>query len=125
MAMRLLPASLRRLHPVTLAVFILLAVVFLWANLRVTSLVAEMHLDPVAAAPQELGPVGRFLFFRGWPLSPSHVCVWHGGRFHPEEDPVFAVLVIDFLLATFGSTGLAVLSQWAVRKTRAARAKTG
>src|SRR5688572_27213802 len=119
MESRLLPVILRRLHPVTPGVFLLVAAVFLWANLRVTGPGAAMNLDPTAGVPQGLAPIGQFWFFRGWPLSPSHVCVWHGGRFHPEEDPVFAVLGLDFLIASFVATGVAALSEWAIRKTRA------
>ena len=59
-----------------------------------TLFVGQLTADPVAgrtwlfAAPDRLDFVTKGMFFRGWPLSPCMICLYHGMRFHPEEGAV-------------------------------------
>jgi hypothetical protein len=70
-------------------VFIVVAVGFLWLNLTVNR--TEGKLKP----PDELGPITRYLFYRGWPLSPWMACSFHGGKWHPDEGFIWITLALD------------------------------
>jgi hypothetical protein len=87
-----------------------------WMNLRVSSAVHEMNLDP-KGTPLGLDPVTYYMFFRGWPLSPFEVCIFHGMKFHPEESPVRFVLVLDLAVAGVVLFCVAVLSEWLIRRS--------
>ena len=73
----------RRRRPIRPGVAFLLALIagaWLWANLRDAGWQAEWGGE---AAPAELDPITRSMFYRGWPLSPFMFCLMHGLRFHP------------------------------------------
>jgi hypothetical protein len=74
---------------------VLVSGVFLWLNLRPTGLEQAFNLRP----PDELDPLTRALFYRGWPLSPCTVCVYRGMRWHPEESFCQVPLLLDALVA--------------------------
>jgi hypothetical protein len=100
------------MHPATFALVMAAAAALVWMNLRVH----ELKLSLIKAAPPELDPITRYLFFRGWPLSPFEVCAFHGMKFHPEESPVQFALVLDFAVAGLVLFGVAVLSEWLIRR---------
>jgi hypothetical protein len=54
-------------------------------------------------APEELDPITKAMFYRGWPLAPFMVCLVHGLRFHAKGFEG-CVLVLDgvlFLIALY------------------------
>ena len=70
----------------------LVAGTLLWGNLRPTRWQKDLgSLLP----PDRLDFVTKGMFFRGWPLSPCMICLYHGMRFHPEEGAVPLALVFD------------------------------
>lgn len=71
--------------------------VLFWANLRISGKVHFFWYNSIGA-PQELDPITRFMFFRGWPIAPFEWCVmntfeWQGGRL------AYAALLVDLLIA--------------------------
>jgi len=104
-------------HVTTFVLVVATATGLVWMNLRVASAVGEMNFDPIRVTPLELDSVTHYMFFRGWPLSPYEVCVFHGMRFHPEESPVRFVLVLDFAVAGMVIFGVAVMSEWFIRRS--------
>ncbi len=111
-----LDQRLRGLHSTTFCLVVASATALVWMNLRVSSAVHEMNLDSLRAL-LGLDPVTQYLFFRGWPLSPFEVCVFHGMKFHPEESPVRFVLILDFAVAGVVLFCVAVLSEWLIRRS--------
>ncbi len=82
----------RRVHLPTAILLTLVAGTLLWANLRPTRWQKDLgSLLP----PDRLDFVTKGMFFRGWPLSPCMICLYHGMRFHPEEGAVPLALVFD------------------------------
>lgn len=74
-----------------LILFPLVGILF-WLNF-LKAIAGEMELPP-----QQLGPVGQFLFFRGWLLCPGHVCLISGLKYRPEHVPLcWGRLVLDAL----------------------------
>jgi hypothetical protein len=106
----------RGMRATTFGLVVVAATVLVWMNLRVAGAIREMNLDPIRATPLELDSVTHYMFFRGWPLSPYAVCVFHGMKFHPDESPVRFVLVLDFAVAGMVLFGVAVLSEWFIRR---------
>jgi hypothetical protein len=92
-------------HPVyriTAILLILLTGVLLWANLRPTGWQEEFG---GIVSPLELDPITKAMFWRGWPLSPCMVCLFHGMRLHPSGVEQF-LLVFDgalFVVALFAT----------------------
>jgi hypothetical protein len=94
----------------------------LWANSRTGSGAVRTRLKP----PDELWPLGKELFYRGWPLSPWMVCSFHGGRWHPEEDFIWLTLVYDAVIAVLLILVLSLLIDFSQRICRCwTRWKTG
>jgi hypothetical protein len=87
-------------HVTTAILLTLLTGILLWANLRPTGWQEELG---GLATPGELDPITKAMFWRGWPLSPCMVCLFHGGRFHPGfiEPCVLALDGILFVVALF------------------------
>ena len=66
----------RRVHLATGILLTLVAGALLWANLRPTGWERLHHVRP----PNELDPVAKSMFYRGWPLYPFATCPFHGMR---------------------------------------------
>jgi hypothetical protein len=104
MGLLLLIRAARRPHPVhrtTAILLTLLTGVLLWTNLRPTGWQEEFGNT---VSPLELDPITKAMFWRGWPLSPCTVCLFHGMRFHTNG--VQCVLVLDgalFVVALFAT----------------------
>jgi hypothetical protein len=86
------------------------ATLFLWANTHESQLVARYNI----ALGEEWTCISRYLFTRGWPISPWMVCVIHGQRFHPEDCFAWWALVFDAILGFFTLIALGVFTQWQV-----------
>jgi len=106
-----LAGRLRGLHPATVGLVLAAVATLGWLNWRIPSTVREINLGPGKAVPIELDPVTASLFFRGWPISPFEVCVFHGMKYHPEVSSVRFVLVLDFTVAGLILFGIGVLSE--------------
>ncbi|MGA2257712.1 MAG: hypothetical protein ABSG53_23875 [Thermoguttaceae bacterium] len=79
---------------VYLATGILLTVVagtLLWANLRTTGWAERLNMGP----PQELDPIAKRMFWRGWPIAPWMTCSAHGMILDPSATGVYGILVLD------------------------------
>ena len=106
MAFLVLLRAVRRPHPVhrtTAILLTLLTGVLLWTNLRPT--VWQEDFGGGIDAPTGLDPITRAMFWRGWPLSPCMVCLFHGMRLHPSGVEQF-LLVFDgalFVVALFAT----------------------
>ena len=93
-----------KIHLPTALILLPLAGILCALNLQYRTVLGELDLPP-----PDLRPVGRLLFFRGWPLAPAHVCIIHGMEFHPEEDFMcWGALVFDAVLclSIFGGTAV-------------------
>jgi hypothetical protein len=91
-ALLILIRAARRPQPVhrtTAILLTLLTGILLWANLRPTGWEEEFG----GPTPMESDPITRAMFWRGWPLCPFMVCLFHGMRFHPGG---FELLVLAF-----------------------------
>lgn len=98
----------RRVHPATGILLALVAGTLLWANLRPTGWQREFNQMP----PDQLDPVTKSMFYRGWPLPPCMVCLVHGMRFDPSDGAVHLALVFDgvlFAVALFVVKGVCEL----------------
>jgi hypothetical protein len=94
---------------------ILVAGVLVWLNFRVTADQTWLgHIEP----PDELNPLTRSLFFRGWPLSPWMLCPFHGMKWHPEEIFCELALVLDAVVALLVLAALGYACEWWVRGRR-------
>ncbi len=69
------------IHLPTYFFLFVLVFYFGWANFRQTDWKDLTKLNE----PEELGSVGKWIFFRGWPFSPFMFCVSHGGHWHLDE----------------------------------------
>jgi hypothetical protein len=96
-----------RVHLPTVIILTLVGGVLLWLNLQPTKYQDLMNMLP----PDDLDPITRALFYRGWPLSPFMLCPVHGMKYHPEDGPTSLALV---LLAALGC-----ISEWWIRRGRA------
>lgn len=79
----------------TAVVLALVTGILVWANLRPTRRYIEFGL----ATPTELDPLTAAMFWRGWPISPSSVCLIHGMRFHPSGVEQCALIFDGVLFA--------------------------
>jgi hypothetical protein len=84
----------RRVHPATGILLALVAGTLLWANLRPTGWQREFNEMP----PDQLDPVTKSMFYRGWPLSPFMVCPIYFMKFQPGDGAVHGALVLDGVL---------------------------
>src|SRR3954451_18823292 len=110
------PRTLRlHVHRPTDTILILVAGGFLWLNLRPTSLVPQ---DLLNLTPDDLDPVTRTLFSRGWPLSPYMGCPFHGMKWHPEEGFAGLALVLDALVALLALAALGYASEWWIQRQK-------
>jgi hypothetical protein len=101
---------------VTFIAMALAAGALLGANLRVSRVAIDFGMVALPGSDA----FSRFFFHRGWPLSPCHICVFHGMRFRPEEGfPVALALGVDVAAAGLWLLGVAVLCEWVVRRVRA------
>jgi hypothetical protein len=82
--------------------------ILLVANLQESALVKENGV----VVPDSYHPVIRYLFTRGWPLSPWMFSLYHGGRLHPEEPVIWWSFVFDALLALNILICIVVLSRF-------------
>jgi hypothetical protein len=88
-------SSYCRFHPATAVFLLLTAGLLSWANLRETGWQRELgDLEP----PAGLDPITQRMFYRGWPLSPFMVCMFHGMKWHPEEGRVHMALALDAII---------------------------
>jgi hypothetical protein len=70
------------------------------------------HLLP----PSELDPIARFMFYRGWPLSPWIICYYHGGRWQTEDGSVHFALVIDGIISVAIGSGVYFATKYLIHK---------
>jgi len=85
----------RRAHLATGILLTLVAGTLLWANLRTTGWAKEFNVEP----PNELDPFAKSMFYRGWPLNPSMMCLVHHMRFDASDIGVYAILVLDAVVS--------------------------
>ncbi len=91
-----LVAVARRLRPdrpITAFCLALLTGAWIWANLRNSGWQEVWGGD----IPEELDPVTKAMFYRGWPLAPFMVCIIYFNRFRPGGLEGL-VLVFDWLV---------------------------
>src|SRR5262249_952826 len=92
----------------------------LGANLRINGVARDFGMQTLSG----VDPLTQFFFYRGWPLSPCQICLFHGMRFRPEEGfPVGSALVFDVGVAGLALLGGAVLCELVVRRLRRVRAE--
>jgi hypothetical protein len=82
----------KRVHLSTAVILTLVTGILLWANLRPTGWQEEF----IADTPTDLDAITQSMFWRGWPLSPCMVSLFHGMKFH--SDGVEWVLFFDGIL---------------------------
>ena len=105
--------SLRpRITIATLLSSVATSAVLMWANLRVDGIALAFNVDAHEDAPTGLGPVGRYFFFRGWPLSPCRFSLIQSMRFRADWILVYSILVVDLVAAGFVLLGVALLCSW-------------
>src|SRR4051812_899296 len=83
----------RPVRPITAFFLALLAGAWIWANLRDSGWQGVWN----EVAPDELDPVTKAMFYRGWPVAPFMVCIIHGNRFR-TSGLTGSVLVIDWVV---------------------------
>ncbi|WP_435009280.1 hypothetical protein P12x_000532 [Tundrisphaera lichenicola] len=69
----------RPVRPITVVFLALLTGAWIWANLRETGWQEVWNEDP----PEELDPVTKSMFYRGWPLAPFILCPIRRMSFRP------------------------------------------
>jgi len=84
---------LRPVRPITVFFLALLTGAWIWANLRASGWQEEWGGD----IPEELDPVTKAMFYRGWPLAPFMFCIIYFNRFRPGGLEGL-VLVFDWLV---------------------------
>lgn len=109
-----------KVHSATVVVLIFCAGILLWANLRPTGWERELSLKP----PRELDPITRWMFYRGWPVSPWMLCSVHGMKWHPEESFVQLALVVDGVVSIVMLTAVGVALEWGLRRWTGERLRT-
>jgi hypothetical protein len=108
-----------RVHLATIVSMALVAGCLLGANLRVNSSAIDFGMQTLSG----VGPLTEFFFYRGWPLSPCQICLFHGMRFRPEEGfPVGLALALDVVVAGLALLGVAILCELVVRTLQRDRA---
>jgi hypothetical protein len=100
------------MHRSTNVVLALVAGALLWANATESPLWREFG----GGAPAGYGAVGEYLFTRGWPLSPWMFSIIHGMRAHLEDGVLWAVLLIDALIAFVVLFAVAYLMERPIRR---------
>jgi hypothetical protein len=110
-ALLVLVHVVRRPHPVPRTTAILLTLItgiFLWANLRLTG------YEEFGGLPDELDPITKEMFWRGWPLSPCMICEYRRMSFHPSGIEGCA-LVFDGILFLFALFATRTVSERCLR----------
>jgi hypothetical protein len=111
--------GLLKVHLATFVSMALVAGGLLGANLRVNSAAIDFGMQTLSG----VGALTEFFFYRGWPLSPCQICLFHGMRFRPEGGfPVGLALALDVAVAGLVLLGVAVLCELVVRRLRRVRA---
>lgn len=105
----LMPA---RVHFATWVLLSVVSAAFLWVNLTESAL---LKVFDVGGLGDDWNWAARYLFTRGWPLSPWMVCGMHGMRYHPEEDCPWWALFADGVFAVVALFSAGVLSEWLLR----------
>lgn len=112
--------GLLKFHLATFVSMALVAGGLLGANLRVNSACMDFGGMQTLSG---VGPLTEFFFYRGWPLSPCQMCLFHGMRFRPEGGgPVGLALALDIVVAGLALLGVAGSCELVVRRLRRVRA---
>jgi hypothetical protein len=98
----------RRVHLTTGVILVLIAGTLLWANLRPTRWQGEFG---GVAAPAELDPITKAVFWRGWPLSPCMLSLIHGVKFH-SSGVQWALAVDGILFVVVLIAAKAICERW-------------
>jgi hypothetical protein len=95
----------RRVHLATGILLTVVAGLLLWANLRPTRWEKEFGVS----TPDQLDPVAKSMFCRGWPLSPCLICIHHHMTVDPSDPAIYLALTSDgivFVAALFVTRGI-------------------
>lgn len=86
--------------------------ILLWLNLRIPGPVAEAF--NTNRPPEDVDPITKFLFFRGWPFTPCEYCYFSLSGWHPDgyvQLAAFADVLIFVLVLAITS----VTCEWCCR----------
>ena len=107
-----------RIKIATLLASVATSAFLMWANLRVDGVALAFKVDALEDAPTGLGPVGRYFFYRGWPLSPCRFSLIQSMRFRADGILVYSILVVDLMVAGLVFLGVALLCSWLLQALR-------
>jgi len=99
-----------RIHSATATVLLLIWGVLLWANLRPTDWGAVFGHSK--GGLDNVDPITKAIFFRGWPVSPCMVCSFHGMKYHPEEGFIHIVWLVNGGIALLILVPVAGICEW-------------
>jgi hypothetical protein len=103
------PSSRARIHLPTKVILAVIVAVFLWANAALSQSVERFQ------PPEQYNPTARYLFMRGWPLSPRMFSNRKGDKFQAGGAYVWGTLVFDALLAFDALVSVAFITEWCIR----------
>jgi hypothetical protein len=101
-----------RLHRRTYLAMVAIAIPLVWLNLRINPEArSAFNIDN---APNDVDPVTRFLFFRGWPFTPCMYC-FLSGKWHPDATVQMAAFA-DLLILIGGVIIVGFIYEWYFRR---------
>src|SRR6266436_4783196 len=96
-----------RIHRATIIGMTVVGLLLLWLNMRTPEWAKAYNTN---SPPEDVDPLTRLLFFRGWPFTPCGYCVL-SGKWHTDRYAQMAAMadVAVFLLAVV-TTGM--ICEW-------------
>ncbi len=107
-----------KIQTITVSALFAAGGVLLWLNMQIPDRIANLH--NINRTPDEIDPLTKLLFYRGWPFHPSDYCVFGLSNAHPDWKVQLAafmdVIIFLFALTITGVVFEVCCRYWSKRK---------